>query len=490
MLNLSQQSNIGFKWVLEQLSPYTPYGAELVRHPRFYASEEIELLHEEQENVDALMKLISNAPTAFSKLSGLLMPVKDIRRSISRCGEVTLSETELFEIKRFLIQLSLIADEMSSALSSVELKGINIFAIPEALELIDPEGMRSPSFYISDSFSERLRDIRRKRKAVDVELAKGDKSESLYAKRTRLAVEEEDECACIRFDMSMALGKYRDRLLSNADSIGRLDYTLSKAELGLKYSAIIPNVGYGNAFKVFGMVNPMIADTLTDKGGFTPISIELKPGSTVITGANMGGKSVAIKTLALNTMLALCGFPVFAESAEIPSLNEVYLLSEDREDSVNGLSSFGGEMRAFDSVLRETEKSGGYLVLLDEFARGTNPHEGSALIKSAVRLFNTRADSHEDVFAIAATHFDGVAVLSRAHYQVIGLKDADKDALISEMRGMIGTGKASAPGNVLKKYMNYGLCAVSTDEEPPRDAATVCLALGVSDEFMKLIENK
>lgn len=61
------------------------------------------------------------------------------------------------------------------------------------------------------------------------------------------------------------------------------------------------------------MINPQTADALHSSGRkFTPVSIELLSGSTVITGANMGGKSVAVKTLALNVLLALCGFPVFA----------------------------------------------------------------------------------------------------------------------------------------------------------------------------------
>jgi len=57
------------------------------------------------------------------------------------------------------------------------------------------------------------------------------------------------------------------------------------------------------------MINPQIADVLEEKGKrFTPVSIALEKGATVITGANMGGKSVALKTIALNILLTQCGF--------------------------------------------------------------------------------------------------------------------------------------------------------------------------------------
>lgn len=471
MFIAEQLESIGFRYVTDCLELMTPYGEELRRRPRFYKRGELASLREEQKNIAALMKYVGSDATAVNAVLRLLMPVKDIRRSIANLGERTLSEVELFEIKRFLLELELLAPA-ASAFSGLE--GVNITTLPAALDIIDPDGTRSPSFYVSDRLSERLASIRRERKQVDEGIKREGMTDELSARRTRLAAEEEDENARVRGLICEKLRPYREKLLENALSIGRLDFALAKARLAEASHASMPEVG-AEAFAVKNMINPKFAAVAEERGSaFVPVSVRLETGSVVITGANMGGKSVAIKTLALNAALAMCGFAVFAESMSLPALDDFFLLSEDREDAESGLSSFGGEMKAFDSILRETADEGKVLVLLDEFARGTNPHEGTALVKAAARLFNRRSNT----FAVIATHFDGVAKLARLHYQVAGLRNTDEERLVSELKA----------GSALAKFMDYGLYPVPKDEEPPRDAVKIIRALGVSSEFTELID--
>lgn len=474
MLDNEQLNSIGFRWVADNTELLTPYGEALARRPRFYRREELSLLREEQKNVALLMKAVRENPEEVNNLMRLLMPVKDIRRSIDNLKLRTLSEVELFEIKRFLLQLELIAPQVNKVCAG--LNGISISSMPKALALIDPDGTGSPTFYVSDRLSERLSRIRRERRDVDEQMKKGDASEELVIRRTRLAAEEEEENASVRTRLCDKLRDYREELLANADSVGLLDFALGKARLAVRFGAVLPEVG-SERFAFRSMTDPKFSEALRERGReFVPVSLELKKGSVVITGANMGGKSMAIKTLALNAMLAMCGYAVFAESAELPCLDGIYLLSEDREDAMSGLSSFGGEMKAFDTVLRETKECGDVLILLDEFARGTNPHEGAALVRAAARLFNARENS----YAVIATHFDGVSKLARLHYQVAGLRNADPSKLLSRIGG---TG-----ADALAEFMDYGLYPVSPDEEPPRDAVKIIKALGVTDEFSGLID--
>ena len=474
MLNDKQLASIGFTAVLNGVEVMTPYGEELRRHPHFYARSEEEELLREQENVLILRRAVRREPGRISAITRLLMPVKDVRRSISALGERTLSEVELFEIKRFLLELELIAPEVRAL--GAGLYRIDITEMPAALDIIDPDGTRSPSFYVSDRLSERLAGIRRERRAVDEAMRRGENTEELQIKRTKLAAEEEDENARVRGLISDKLGAFREGLLENAASIGRLDLALGKARLAEQLGAIMPVVGERD-FVFEGMINPRFKKALEEKGrGFVPVSLTLEKGCVVITGANMGGKSFAIKTLALNAMLAMCGYPVCAESAGLPFLDDICLLSGDSEDAEGGLSSFGGEMKAFDGILRETEGAKNALIMLDEFARGTNPHEGAALVRAAARLFNTRSNT----YAVIATHFDGVARFARLHYQVAGLRNADAGKLSAELK--------AGGSDTLLKYMDYGLYPVSQDEEPPRDAVKIIKALGVSGEFTSLID--
>lgn len=474
MLDNSQLNSIGFRWVTEHLEVMTPYGEALARRPRFYVrGEEGELLAE-QRNVEALRRAVREDTPGVNALMRLLMPVKDIRRSIDSLSLRTLTEVELFEIKRFLLQLELIAPQLEGM--RLGLEGVSVTALPAALDLIDPDGMRSPSFFVSDRLSPVLASVRRERRLLDERMKREGASDELMAERTRLAAAEDEENARVRTELCGRLRAYRERLLQNADSVGRLDLALGKARLAEKYGAVTPKLS-GGEFRMRGMTNPKFAEALEEKGrSFVPVSLELKRGAVVITGANMGGKSIAIKTLALNACLAMSGFAVFAEEAELPFLDSVSLLSEDREDAMSGLSSFGGEMKAFDSILRETETELCSLVMLDEFARGTNPHEGAALVRAAAKLFNARVNT----FAVIATHFDGVASLGRLHYQVAGLRNAD----VRSIRSRISAGGP----DTLAEFMDYGLYPVAPDEDPPRDAVTIIHALGVSSEFTELID--
>lgn len=67
----------------------------------------------------------------------------------------------------------------------------------------------------------------------------------------------------------------------------------------------------------------------------------------------------------------------------------------------------------------------------------------------------------------------------------MGLRNADKEELKASLQA---GGEMSAA--VLEKFMDYGLYPVEPDVNPPRDAITICRALNVSDEFMKLVDDE
>ncbi|MCH5279244.1 MAG: hypothetical protein J1E60_05575 [Christensenellaceae bacterium] len=501
MLSNRQLDSIGASYVFNLLEPCSPYGAELARKPHFYSESEHDELTQELEHVRKLALALNERSEAFVRTERALMQLKDVRRSVEKSVEfklstdaarssssersegVELGDVELFELKRFLIRLETLVP-CYRQLCPGGLYGIEINAFTEALDIIDPDGMRALIFRISDRCSEEIAHIRAERRRVDLALrnANAGEKDGLIAERTLLIAREEAEEARLRADMTRRLGSYAESILVTISGIAKLDFAMAKTRLLVKYGGSIPKVlAISSELSLKAMVNPQVAAALNEKGrSFTPVDIMLNTGSAVITGANMGGKSVAVKALALNVYLALCGLPVFCEEATIPHFSDIHLISEDMEDSQGGLSSFGGEMVQFDRILRSCEEKGLSLVLLDEFARGTNPHEGAALVRAAVRYFNR--DAH--TIALITTHFDDVAKFAAMHYQVMGLRNADRDALSAALSGG-GEGKA----RVLERFMDYGLYPASSDANPPRDALTICHALGVRQEFMNLVES-
>ena len=235
------------------------------------------------------------------------------------------------------------------------------------------------------------------------------------------------------------------------------------------------------SFKLENVTNPWVASVLKNRGlEFTPLSIELTQGATVITGANMGGKSISLKTIVLNVVLAMCGFYVYADYAEIPFFENIQMISEELQSVQKGLSSFGAEIIQMKDVIENVEKEFCFVVL-DEFSRGTNPHEGAALVRAVTKYLN-----HKHVVALLVTHFDHVAEYGKAHYQVVGLKDMDESRVENEIQNA-GVQKGVA---VIASHMNYGLYRVENEGNCPRDAFRICRLLGLQSDVMNLLDEQ
>ena len=484
MLEPKQLTNIGFDHIIENLQPFSVFGEELRRRVRPYKKAEREALIAELENVRLLADAFGSDPAAFSPLARALMLLKDIRRSLSRCRGAALTDIELFEVKRFLIVLESLADACEALPVVRKLNGIGIFKMTEALDIVDPDGMRAQTFRLPDGLSPELARIRSERKKTDIALRTAEPAErdALSARRTQLAALEENEELRLRAEMTRAFSAHAEKLEALIKSIARLDHALAKARLMLDLHGTAPEIlpDGENTISFADMVNPGIDAALREKGlRFTPVSIALVRGAAVITGANMGGKSVAVKTLALNAYLAMAGMPVFAKEAVLPMLSDIHLLAEDMEDSRGGLSSFGGEMVRFNAIVAACTEEPGALVLIDEFARGTNPHEGSALVRAAVRFF----EETKTAFAVLTTHFDDVACFAPVHYQVMGLRNADEAAL----KSALALAEERSAGELLSRFMDYGLYRAEPGANPPRDAIRICRALGISEEFMRFV---
>lgn len=481
-LTFAQKENIGFQYVLDALRPNSPYGEERVRELRaFERSEKAELLRQ-LGNVQRVLEREEQCQSALQKMLRVFMTVKHLRATVKKCAEASLDEIELFKIKVFLLKSAEILPLFTEVQSVLALDGISFVDTTAALDLLDPEKNRVASFFISDNHSQLLRSLRKEKRALEEQIRRlnaGEEKEELQSRRTRIAAEEELEEIRIRKELSVALRPYLAAIEHNMETIGEVDLTVEKAHLARRYGGVMPTFTE-NALEMTDMVNPKIADLLREqKKSFTPVSIALCRGATVITGANMGGKSVALKSVALNVLLAHCGFFPFAKTAALPLFDSMYIVSEDLESVNRGLSSFGGEIVRFNEVMRRIENEFSFL-LLDEFARGTNPDEGAAIVQSVTQYLNGC-----NAVSVLATHYDGVVQYACAHYQVIGLKELDVEALSRELAGLSGDVGVTLIG----RHMNYGLYRVEGREDCPRDALNICRLLGMKNEIVELIKN-
>ena len=471
---------IGLQYVLETLHPCCPFGAERVRKLRFYSPDERELLEAELMNTERAFNACDALGPLYEKIMLVLCQLKDIRGSLRRLSEgAILDHVELFELKGFLLRVADLLPLFHEMQETVHADGI-VFSDPAAaLAVLDPEGTRSRGFYIPDGASKTLKAIRAEKKRLEQRLYESTDAEkdAIRAERTRVCAEEETEERAIRKAMCNALLPHVPAMLANADAAGRLDFLIQKALFAKKYGGVRPEITE-TALELVDMVNPELVDLLKAKGrAFVPVSIATDRGATVITGANMGGKSVALKTVALNALLLHAGFLVCAKAAKIPMLHCVRMLFDDAQSMQSGLSGFGSEIVRFNEALKDVEQ--GYsLFLIDELGRGTNPDEGAVIVQAVTRHLNDLA-----AISILATHYDGVAEHARMHYQIIGLKDVDPDAIKAELAAAAGDGVA-----IIARHMNYGLYRVEGKADCPRDALNICRMLSMQPEILSRIE--
>ena len=478
-LTYEQKQTIGYLYVTELLAPCSPYGQEKLRNLVPYTRDEADRLQQELDNLEALVKNRAETKSALNELMHVFMRMKHVGNALRRLRERPLTDVEFFECKNFLICTES-AKKLTDALAGkIGLSGLRYEDTSEALALLDPDGRRIPSFAVYDSYSDKLRDIREQKRAIErkMEGSDADTWEKLKQERASLVMAEEQEEQQVRIRLTEDLRPFADRMKANTLVTADIDLLMEKARIASAKGAVRPVITT-DALSFTNVRNPEVEAILSEKRlPFTPLSIALGTGAGLITGANMGGKSVALNTVTLNVYLALCGFFVFADAAQVPFFDQIMLLSEDMQSVRQSLSSFGADVVQMKHVLDTVEKEFCFVVL-DEFARGTNPDEGTALVRAVTRYLNER-----DVIALIVTHYDGIAPYGNAHYQVAGLKDLDMERVKTEIAASGSTGV-----DVIAAHMNYGICPVSHAESTPKDAFRVCRLLGLQEEVLRLAE--
>ena len=468
-LSFSQKSACGFKYILDKAEPYSAPGKNALKKAEFFAPDKKAELLTELENVERLKKAVACRSKEVSRLESVFFHLKDLHNTFARLSHTTLDEVELFELKAFLRLVRQAAEIAANLSAEYGLEDFVFRNTDEAFDLLKAD--KGEGFFVEDGLSDKLFAARRDKEAANAALARAENEERLAAaKQAHLEAAAREEAALeeARAKLCSLLRPFAEDFSYNSSLAGRLDLTLAKARLAYATNAVKPSVS-GDKLRLKELTNPEMAEKLGLR--------EADRGVTLITGANMGGKSVALKTVALNVLLALAGFFVYASEATVPLFGFVEILNENMQSVDRGLSTFGGEIVRLNSVMQKL-KSGEYgLCLMDEFAGGTNFEEGSRIFRAAERALNEM----NGIF-ILTTHFDGVSADANALYQVKGLSGADLASLDREI-------ECGADGaELVARYMDYGLVKVEDKTKGvPKDAVAVCKLLRLDSDVLKYI---
>jgi DNA mismatch repair protein MutS2 len=170
-------------------------------------------------------------------------------------------------------------------------------------------------------------------------------------------------------------------------------------------------------FQLEGGVHPVMGEALLQENRpFTPLDVTLLRGATVVIGPNMGGKTVALKTVGLLAALGQYGFFVPARRCCMPLFPWIRTVIGDGQDERDGLSSFAAEVVRLTEAMNQSESG---LLLLDEIGRGTNPDEGAALAAAVAEVL-----AECGKWSFLSTHVKEVLEVAGVRvYRMAGLKE-------------------------------------------------------------------
>ena len=297
-IRFEEREKIGLQYILESLHGCSPFGQERIRRLRYYTPDERQELEQELRNVERAAAHAEELKDLYDQICVVLCQMKDIRGSLRRCRELEVPDhVELFELKGYLQRLETLRPLFEKLRDTAGLTGLAFHDPAAALAILDPENTRSRGFYIPDAATPRLREIRSAKKQVEEQLYRAQtdaEKDDLRQKRVRICAEEDSEEMKVRRSMGAALAPMADDLLADADTAGRLDFLIQKALFAHRFGGVRPELT-DTALELTDMINPELCDLLQEQGrAFVPVSISLDRGAAVITGANMGGKSVEL----------------------------------------------------------------------------------------------------------------------------------------------------------------------------------------------------
>ncbi len=263
-------------------------------------------------------------------------------------------------------------------------------------------------------------------------------------------LDEQHEIERILDDLSGRVGDRAAELNQTVEAVAAIDLAMAKARLAFDLRANRPHLWPGaSAGDDLPECHPThrislvrARHPLLDPETVVPIDVELGEQYRVllITGPNTGGKTVALKTIGLLTMMAQTGLFIPADDRSVVSVFPAIFADIGDEQSIaQSLSTFSAHMRTVIGMLRHVTPDS--LVLLDELGAGTDPQEGSALARALISALLERGP-----LVIATTHYSEVKAYA---YTTPGVENAsvefDVATLAPTYRLMIGVpGRSNA----------------------------------------------
>ena len=285
-----------------------------------------------------------------------------------------------------------------------------------------------------------------------------------------LRIEEENEEKMILYTLSAMVADSAEAIRINLEYMEELDFIFAKGKLSVSMKASRPKLNTERRIRLVNGRHPLLPIQNS-----VPLNIEFGGSikGVIITGPNTGGKTVAMKTVGLLSVMAQCGLHVPCEEADLAMNAGFFCDIGDGQSISENLSTFSAHMKNVIRILEQTEEES--LVLLDELGSGTDPAEGMGLAVAVLEELRGRG-----CLFMVTTHYPAVKEYAQRQEGVINARMAfDKESLRPLYRLELGeSGESCAfyiakrlgmPQRILNRAEKaaYGTVAGKTSKRPP-----------------------
>jgi DNA mismatch repair protein MutS2 len=505
---------------LQNYSPMSPYGKIDKNEKKFFT--EPDQLNLNFDLIENMINFVKNHSHKSDKIEYHLSRIPQLSMSLNN-GNI---RSELFNVKKFLHnykEISLLLDSERSTLFSFE------FQSDSLLKFLGHEVNQEETFYLNDSYSQELKDIRKHLHEIDLKLS--DIKETRIEKiRQNLGLDfrfhdflvineselssgqDVDSIIYIEpYDNSSVLVKpvfgqeyfhihnsrkellEQERLCERGilellkknieaeqttletyiNNVKSIDTILAKARMAIQFHCVRPVLALNDNIQFEELVYvPLQLKCLENNRKYASLSVSFDNRNIVVTGSNMGGKTVLLKSIAFCQLLVQYGFFVPAKGISTTLFNSLNLIGNINDESLNGLSSFGVEIMN----MNDADLSGRTLFIVDEFARTTNSVEAYGLNSALLQWFSER----KSVYSFSSTHQDNLPGLPNISYWTMKGLDYEK---YSRYYHKDFSGDLNERINLINDYMDYGV-EPQKESDIRKDALKIADILGLDSEII------
>ena len=467
----------------KNLEPLTPYGKDLKQQRAIYVkAQDLEHIW---AGSDCAAELLENSSVNLSRIRYFLKRLPRLRTETLPCYD----EADIFEYKKFLANYHRLLD----LLPEKQRLFFNLDYSSHDLEkLLNKGDQYTDTFYVADAYSEDLAQTRGQIRDLDKRISSSLRDQldqitahfgwtfpgdfaviakssaaqarenspvlleqlvilepfdgerllvrprlsgislALQEKRQELTNRERREEQTILEAISEAINADLPQILHYLQSVSSLDMALARAKLVQRFRLQRPQLSTSPQEPIIveeGRFIPCQEQCERLRTDYIPLDWRLSKQNAVLFGSNMGGKTIALKTLAFLQLCVQTGLYVPAQKMQTCLFQNFRYIGEGRLDTPQqGLSGFGYEISQFCEAYTLFDRP--VLVLFDEFARTTNSREAEALISAILQDISSKSA----VRTVFSSHFHGIA--RQEHTEFFKMRGLKREAAARESNSL------------------------------------------------------